>query len=343
MNVRQAKSYSKNVKRLRSVPVLPKALSARCLLLTLALVLMSVGVARAQTSPATQKLYSSPEEAKSDLVAAAKRKDREELRRIFGPDIQSLISVDPVQETTELEDFNDASAEKVVLVKETDSRYTLNIGNEGWPFPIPIARTNDKWFFDTRAGGEELLTRRIGENEIDTIMVCKAYAVAQWDYFLDGDWDSDQVPEFAPKFLSSQGQKDGLYWPTSAQEDPSPLGPLAASARQEGYSAARDNAGRVQPTPFHGYYLKVLTAQGMSAPGGRHSYIVNGNMIGGFALVAYPAKYGSTCVMTFIVSQQGRVYQKNLGPKTEAAAKAITEYNPDPSWKPAAEEIAIIP
>jgi hypothetical protein len=306
------------------------------------MVLMSFGVARAQTSPSGQKLYSSADEAKSDLVAAAKRKDREDLRRIFGPDVQNLISVDPVQEAAELEDFNDASNEKVVLIKETDSRYTINIGNESWPFPIPIVRNNDKWFFDTKSGGEEILTRRIGENEMATVMVCKAYAVAQWDYFLEGDWDSDQVQEFAQKFLSTQGQKDGLYWPTSSQEDPSPLGPLVTFARLEGYSA-RDKVDRAQPTPFHGYYLKILTSQGMNAPGGRYSYIVNGNMIGGFALVAYPAKYGSTGVMTFILGQQGRAYQKDLGPNTEAAAKAMMEYNPDPSWKPAAEEIVIVP
>ena len=191
--------------------------------------------------------------------------------------------------------------------------------------------------FDTPAGVEEILVRRIGENELDTVLFCKAYAVAQWEYFLEGDWDNDLVQEFAQKFLSSPGQKDGLYWPTVLGEDPSPLGPLVALAKSEGYSA-KDATGKMKKVPFHGYYFKMLTTQGPYAPGGKFSYIINGNMIAGFALIAYPYAYGTSGVSSFIVNQQGRVYEKNLGSQTEAIVNAMTEYNPDKTWKPVIDE-----
>jgi len=171
--------------------------------------------------------------------------------------------------------------------------------------------------------------------------VCATYAVAQWDYFLDGDWNNDGVQEFAQKFISSPGQKDGLYWPSAAGEDTSPLGQLVAYARDEGYRGEREAGGNIKATPFHGYYLKILKAQGPSAPGGAYNYLINGRMIGGFALVAYPAVYGSSGVMTFIVNQQGRVYQKNLGPNSEKIAQAMTVYNPDDSWERVTTESAL--
>jgi hypothetical protein len=186
--------------------------------------------------------------------------------------------------------------------------------------------------FDTDAGVHELAARRIGDNELSTILTCKVIAVAQWEYFFEGDWDNDLVPEFAQRVLSSQGQKDGLYWPTAESQSPSPLGPLVALARKEGYTSTRDKAGNVQAPPYHGYFYKLLKSQGPSAPGGRYGYVINGNMIAGFAVVAWPSNYGSTGVKTFIVNQLGRVYEKDLGPKTDSIARAMTEYNPDPSW-----------
>jgi hypothetical protein len=279
-----------------------------------------------------QKSYSSPDEAMKDMISAVGKKDRTALGQIFGPDLRRLLSGDSVQDTEQFEQFSERVSQKAELAKATEVKYLVNVGNEGWPFPVPIVKKTDKWFFDTKTGVDELLARRVGRNEIYTILVCKVFAVAQWEYFLEGDWDNDLVPEFAQKFRSSDGQKDGLYWPTAEAEAPSPLGPLVAYARYEGYSA-REKARIDEPTPYHGYYFKILKAQGPMAPGGRNNYLVNGNMIGGFALVAWPATYGSSGVKTFIVGQLGRVYEKDLGPQTEAIANAMVEYNPDPGWK----------
>jgi Protein of unknown function (DUF2950) len=295
-------------------------------------------VSHAQTTHSpSQKTYGSPEEAMKDLIAATKAKDMAALGKIFGPSLKDLVSGDPVQQKAEFDDFSDKIASKVDLSKNDDGSYVINIGDEGWPFPVPIVKRGDRWAFDTKAGIDEILTRRIGENELNTIMVCKAYAIAQWEYFLEGDWDNDLVQEFAQKFISARGQRDGLYWPSGEYDVLSPMGPLMDTAYSEGYRA-RDEEGNIRNVPYHGYYFRILKAQGPYAPGGRYNYVINGNMIGGFAMVAYPAKYNSSGVMTFIVNQQGRVYQKNLGPSTEAIAKAMTEYNPDPSWKPVVEE-----
>ena len=313
--------------------------SVVCLCLIFALLLLSTGSVAAQTPAPSQTTYASPEEAMKDLIDAAKKQDRNRLDNIFGPDVKELVSQDPVQRTQEFATFTSYVAQKSELVKENDSKYTFNIGMTQHPFPIPIVKSGDKWFFDTKAGMDELLTRRIGENELKTILTARAYAAAQWEYFQDGDWDNDLVQEFAQKFISSPAQKDGLYWPTTSSEDPSPFGPLVVQASFEGYSR-RDSQGSMRdaPMPYHGYYLRILKAQGANAPGGRHSYLTNGNMIGGFALVAYPAKYGSSGVMTFIVNQQGRVYQKDLGSNTATLAAAMSEYNPDKTWQLVAEQ-----
>lgn len=290
----------------------------------------SAGFAQA---PATQqRLYSSPEDAMNDLIGAVKSRDRDALRQIFGPEIRNLVSDDSVQQTNDFDAFTDAVTAKASLVSEGGDKRTMVIGEGEWPFPVPIIKRSDKWLFDTGSGVDELLTRRIGRNETSTILTCKAYALAQWDYFLDGDWDEDLVHEFAQKFISDPGKRDGLYWPSTDGDDPSPLGPLVANARFEGYSA-RDRAVNQKPMPFHGYYFKILKGQGPAAPGGRYSYVINGNMIGGFAAVAYPANYGVSGVMTFIINQQGRVYQKDLGVNTATITAGLTEYNPDASWK----------
>jgi hypothetical protein len=289
----------------------------------------------------TAQSFASPDDAVKGLVAAARAHDRATLDRILAPEAKRLRSTDPVEEEEELALFVMKAEEKTELSKVNDSQYSVEFGNDGAPFPVPIVKRGEQWAFDATEGVNELLRRRVGRNELDTILVCATFAMAQWDYFLDGDWNNDGVQEFAQKFISSPGQQDGLYWPNTAGEDPSPLGPLVAYARAEGYQGNRDAAGNVKPTPFHGYYLKILKAQGPSAPGGRYGYLINRRMIGGFALIAYPAVYGSSGVMTFILNQQGKIHQKNLGPNSEKIAKAMTVYNPDRSWEVVTTESAL--
>ena len=290
-------------------------------LATAALVLLIAICVNAQTA----QTFQSPDDAVKGLVTAARAKDEATLDRILAPNASRLRSGDSVQEAEEMARFAERAGEKTELTKVDDARYTVELGNEGWPFPVPIVKRGNQWAFDSTEGVNELLARRIGRNELTTMLVCAAYAVAQWDYFLNGDWNNDGVQEFAQKLMSSPGQKDGLYWPSGATEDPSPLGPLAAYAQGEGYTS--------KGAPFHGYHFKILKAQGESAPGGRYSYLINGRMIAGFALVAYPATYGSSGVMTFIVNQQGKVYQKNLGLGTQRNVQAMTVYNPDNTWE----------
>ena len=278
-----------------------------------------------------QQLFSSPEEATRALVAATQAKDRDSLARIFGPRIKDLLSGDSVSDANDLSDLSAFISESTKLEKENDQKVTLMVGNDEWPFPVSIIKAGGQWHFDTDNGIEEVYARRIGGNEIDATLVCKAYALAQYDYFNDGDWDGDQVSEYATRLLSSPGKKDGLYWEVVGDEEQSPLGPLVALAADEGYTRKK-GTGTQTAAPFHGYHFKILTRQGTSAPGGAYSYIINGNMIAGFALVAYPATWGNSGVMTFVVNQEGRVYEKNLGPRTKEIASAMTEYNPDSTW-----------
>jgi DUF2950 family protein len=299
--------------------------------------------ARAQAS--TQSTFSSPQDALQGLVSAAKSKDHAALAKLFGTDYDQLLSGDEVEDAKDLEDFSAAVSESAGIQKVDDSKYTVVVGNESWPTPIPLVQKDGKWVFDTKAGLDEVLNRRIGENEFSAISTCRAYAVAQWEYYTEGDWDHDGVAEYAQKLISTPGNHDGLYWETSEDDKPSPLGKLIAAARAEGYgpkTESPDAAGKggsekevvaEERAPYHGYYFKILTRQGVHAPGGKYSYIINGNMIAGYALVAYPDKWGNSGVMTFIVNQQGRVYEKNLGADTAKLAAAVNEYNPDPSWK----------
>jgi hypothetical protein len=292
-----------------------------------------------------QSTFSTPEEAVQALVAAAKVKDRTALAKVFGPDYGKLLSGDEVEDNKDLDDFAIAVGESAQLLKADDAKYTLTVGKDNWPSPIPIAQKDGKWMFDTSAGLEEVLNRRVGENELSAIETCRAYAVAQWEYYTEGDWDHDGVAEYAQRLVSTPGKHDGLFWETAEDEKPSPLGNLVAVATAEGYGPKQETADAAgkggtseeqsafEHAPYHGYYFKVLTRQGAHAPGGKYGYVINGNMIAGYALVAYPNKWGGSGVMTFIVNQQGRVYQKNLGPNTSRLAAAMTEYNPDPSWK----------
>jgi hypothetical protein len=211
-------------------------------------------------------------------------------------------------------------------VDESGDKATLIVGDNDWPFPIPLVKTNDRWSFDTAAGLEEILRRRIGRNELSAIQVCLGYVQAQNDYAsLDPAGLGPHA--YAQRILSSPGKKDGLYWPSAAGEQPSPLGEFAAEASAEGYKAGQ---ARI---PYHGYYYRILKRQGPGAEGGAYNYVVNGKMIGGFALLAYPAQYGNSGIMTFMVNQDGEVLQKDLGPRITEIARKITEYAPDGTWK----------
>jgi hypothetical protein len=297
------------------------------------LVLFSLG--GAVIAPAQQRQFSTPEEAMQALGDAAKAKDQAALTAIFGPDRERLLSGDSVEDARSLDRFAANFQKFAQLEKVANNKEDILVGDDHWPMPIPIVERNGKWLFDTRAGMEEILNRKIGENELSAIMTCRAYVVAQWEYFTQPLGNSrDGLAVYAQKFVSTPGKRDGLYWDVSPGVKPSPLGALVAQARAEGYPAGQPKpAGAPQHSPFHGYYFKILTRQGPHAPGGRFSYILNGNMIAGYALLAYPDKWGSSGVMTFMVNQQGRVYEKNLGARTTQIAAAINEYDPDLTWK----------
>ncbi len=302
----------------------------------LLLVVMSVfGIGLTGSGAESQKMFPSPEDALKALIAAVDSRDKAALDQIFGPSRRDLVSDDQVQAAAEFERFAKHLAEKTSLVKETDSKVILHVGNENWPFPIPIVRKNNEWFFDTEAGKEEILNRRIGENELTAILVCRTYVKAQREYALK-DWDGDGVMAYAQKLRSDPGKKNGLFWRANPGEETSPMGELVAQAWRAGYKKEKA-LFREEPVPFYGYYFKILTRQGKNAPGGKYNYVINGNMVGGFALVAFPSNWGKSGVMTFIVNQEGKVYEKNLGLDTMKIAQGMEEYNPDKTWTEAKE------
>lgn len=278
----------------------------------------------------SQRFFPTPEDALKALQESAQAKDKAALDQIFGSSSKDLLSGDEVQDAAEFEEFVQHLAEKTNLVKESDSKVILHIGNENWPFPIPITKKDDQWFFDTESGREEILNRRVGENELIAILVCRAYVKAQREYAVK-DWDGDGVVQYAQKLRSDPDKKNGLFWRSRQGGEVSPLGELVAQARMEGYRRTKA-VFKEEPTPFHGYYFKILTRQGSNAPGGRYNYVINGNMVAGFAFVAFPSNWGKSGVMTFIVNQLGKVYQKNLGPNTLKIAQEMQEYNPDKTW-----------
>jgi hypothetical protein len=281
---------------------------------------------------AREKVFASPEEAVEALVDAVKADKMAELSAIFGPAGREVLSSgDAIEDRAGRERFLKAYEAKNALVQEGDAKVVLQIGTEEWLFPIPIVKRGEKWSFDTRKGKEELINRRIGRNELNTIQVCLAYVDAQREYALK-DQDADGLLEYAQKFRSDPGKKNGLYWEAKEGEGLSPLGPLFAAAQEKGYTVKQSGS---KPAPYHGYYYRILTAQGKNAPGGAFDYVVKGNMIGGFALVAYPAQYGSSGVMTFIVNHDGVVYQKDLGRNTEKTAQAMKFFNPGQTWRKA--------
>jgi len=299
-------------------------------LLAAAVVVMIVAFAGMTADAAVkQKGFASAEEAVKAAITAVKSNDDKEVLAIFGVEAKEVIfSGDPVSDKQRREKFISAYDQKNTLAKEGD-KMVLIIGEKDWPFPIPLVKKGDQWFFDTKAGKEEILNRRIGENELSTVQTLLAVVDAQREYAMK-DHDSDNILEYAEKFRSDPGKKNGLYWKTKEGEEQSPLGELVAGARTEGYSGA---GSKDKPRPFHGYYFRMLKKQGKHASGGAFDYTVKGNLIGGFAVVAYPGTYGNSGVMTFIVNHDGVVYEKDLGPDTEKIAKKMKAFDPDSGWK----------
>lgn len=285
---------------------------------------------------ADEERFSSPQAAVDALKAAVEANDTNAMHAIFGPAAHSLVSADFVEAVQERELFVSRLKENVNLVAESDSKVVLQLGADGWPFPIPLVKQDGQWRFDTEGGKEEILNRRIGANELGAIQVCRAYVQAQREY-ASVDHNGAGVLEYAQHLRSTPGTHDGLYWSTRTGDELSPLGPLVAQARVEGYRQ-KTKILTDEQSPYHGYYFKILTRQGKHAAAGKCNYVINGHMIAGFALVAWPAEWGNTGVMTFIVNQQGKVYQKNLGPKTASVAQAMTAYDPDNTWTLAKEQ-----
>jgi len=280
-----------------------------------------------------EQCFASPDAAVAALVAAAKAKDTNALHSIFGPEGRDLVSSDAVQSGNSFSNFVRRLTRKVDLMHSSDSNIVLQIGADAWPFPIPLAQQGGQWFFDTAAGREEILNRRIGVDELAAIRICQAYVDAQREY-ASQPRNGDDVVEYAQRLRSTANTHDGLYWHTEPGEELSPLGPLIAQSREEGY----EHGTKIMTeglAPYRGYCFEILTQQGSHAPAGKYKYIINGHMLAGFALVAWPEEWGNSGVMTFIVNQTGKVYQKNLGAKTAALAAVMTTYDPDPTWKPA--------
>jgi hypothetical protein len=290
----------------------------------LAAVMLSVAASDSFGAAAGQKTFASPEEAVKALVAAAG--DSKAILAILGPGAKAIIdSGDAVADKEARERFLKAYKEANQLMKSRDDLALLVVGKDQWIFPIPIMKDAAGWRFDTKEGREEILNRRIGRNELSAIKAVQAYADAQRDYYLRNP-QNDKLLQYAQKFISTKGKRDGLYFPTKAGEPVSPLGP-----RFERY-VAKNKGEPGKPVPYLGYYYRILKAQGPDAPGGAYSYLAQGKMIGGFALVAWPATYGNSGITTFLINHDGVVYEKDLGPKTAELAQKITRFNPDNSW-----------
>jgi hypothetical protein len=284
---------------------------------------------RAAAAAGSAQTFASPAAAVQALAAATKAGDRAALDAIFGPDVKELLSGDPKQDALEFAAFAALIGTYSQLIQKADDRFVVNLGDQNWPFPIPLVKKAGGWSFDTAAGKEEILNRRIGEDELNAIGVCRTYLAAQRE-FASEDRNGDGVFEFARRLHSTPDHKDGLYWPANPGDEPSPFGPLIAEVHAAGYGGKTAEGA---PQPFKGYRFKILTAQGAAAPGGAYDYIINGHLIAGFALVAYPVHWGESGIMTFIVNQWGKVYECNLGAQSAEIAGGMTEFNPDPDWK----------
>jgi hypothetical protein len=277
-----------------------------------------------------QRVFTSADDAARALVEAAKAHNPREMVAILGPGSKNIISSgDRVADREMRDQFVKHYEEKNRIDTSDEKKAVLYVGTADWPFPVPLVGTGGSWKFDGAEGAREVLNRRVGKNELSAIQACLAYVDAQREYAAKRR-EEGVSSEYAQKFLSEPGKKNGLFWETAEGEQPSPMGPLVASATEEGY---RFKATGGRPVPYHGYFYKILKAQGKNAPGGAYSYIAKDKMIGGFALVAYPAKYGNSGVMTFMVNQDGLVFQKDLGKNTVRTAKKMTAFDPDGGWK----------
>ena len=289
----------------------------------------------AAPAQAAQKTFATPEEAAKALVDAVKAKDINGMLAVVGPSAKSWIFTgDDVADANDWKKFVAAYDEKNGVKKIDDSKAELEVGKDAWPFPAPIVKKGATWAFDAEAGRTEIINRRVGRNELNTIQAMLAIVDAQREYAAS-DPDKNGYADYARKFRSSAGKKDGLYWPDDSGKNPSPLGPIAATAAKEGYGKKADDTSAGQQQPFHGYYFKILTSQGKDAKGGAYDYLVRDKLLGGFAVVAWPATYRNSGVMTFVVNHDGEVYEKDLGPQTQSIASAMTRYNPDATWRKA--------
>jgi hypothetical protein len=301
----------------------------RDILLTV-LAVIPLSCLAAPAPPAGAERFPTPDQAAKALLDAARSGDHDRIAAVFGARHAELLSSgDEIEDQNNRATFVAEAEEKMSVEKAGENRATLRVGKANWPFPIPLVKNGGGWWFDAEQGREEIIDRRIGRNELSALSVINGYLEAQFEY-ADVDRDGDEVAEYAQKLWSEPGKFDGLYWEAEPGQPQSPLGPLVAAARAEGYGA---KGATDRPSPYHGYYYRILTRQGSRASGGKYDYIINGNMIAGFGLVAFPAEYGSSGVMTFIVSHQGRIYQKDLGPKTGELAAALKEYDPEAGWE----------
>ena len=293
---------------------------------------MAMAAQEMAAPPPQPKMFDTPEQAADALIAAAETYDVPQLLAIFGPDGEDIVSsADPVGDKNSAADFAKQARAKASISRSptNPNKAVLVVGQDQWPLPVPLLRRNGKWYFDAKAGRQEILYRRIGANELDAIQVCRGYVEAQREYSLQIH-DNSGVNQYAQKIFSSPGKQDGLYWTNADGTSAGPIGEIVAKALAEGYSIGK--------TGYHGYYFKILKGQGPAAPLGKLDYVIEGAMIGGFALVAVPAEYRVTGVKTFIVSNDGIVYQKDLGPDSLEIVKKMELYNPDSSWKPTYDE-----
>jgi hypothetical protein len=293
------------------------------------LVMVAIVVLPACAQEVKQKVFGSPEEAMKTLAETVQANDMNGVMAILGPEGEDIVSSgDEVADKADRERFLKMYQERMDLVRDGD-QVSVILGNDYFPFAIPIVKRGEGWVFDTKAGRQEMLNRRIGRNERNTIQVCLAYVEAQREY-ASTDRQQDGIIQYAQQVWSDPGSHNGLYWEANEGEMPSPLGPLIAEASEKGYTEKTD-----KPIPYHGYYFKIVKAQGANAPGGAYSYVINGHMVAGFALMAWPAEYRVSGVKTFVVNQNGIVYEKDLGPKTAEIVKTMTRYNPDRTWRKA--------
>lgn len=304
--------------------------------LSMVIFMTSIATSALSAAPETEAAdkgqgFASPEEASKALVDAARDNDKNKISVLFGSQYAQLFSSgDDVEDANNRAEFLKMAEQKSSIENQQADKAILHFGQNDWAFPVPVVNNGGQWRFDAEQGKQEILNRRIGRNELNTLAVIRGYVEAQYEY-ASIDRDGDGVGEFATKLRSEPGKFDGLYWEVAAPGKPqSPLGPLVAEAKAAGY---KTQGSAESATPYHGYLYKILTRQGSNVPGGKYDYIINGNMIAGFALVAFPAVYGSSGIMTFVVNHNGKIYQKNLGPKTTELALAMKVYDPDSSWE----------